>query len=97
MSEPSGIFTDNAARYRFEWSERGETAFAAYRSEAGGLAITHVEAPVALRGTGAAGRLMKALIAHARAKGLKLIARCPYAAVWLKRHREAGDVLSAPA
>ena len=83
--------TDNAGRHRFELAEAGAVAFADYRREGDRLVIPHVEAPDALRGTGAAGRLMEGVVEHARAEGRKIVPICTYAAAWLKRHPEHGD------
>ena len=47
---------DNAAAHRFELSEQGQTAFADYVVQGDVLTLPHVEAPVGLRGTGAAAR-----------------------------------------
>jgi len=55
--------------------------------------IPHVEAPVELQGTGAAGRLMTGVAAHARAEGFKIVPSCPYADVWFKRNPGQADVL----
>ena len=77
---------DNQARARFELTEGGHTAFADYRREAGTLYIDHVEAPDALRGTGAAGRLMQGVADAARAAGETITPVCSYAATWLKRN-----------
>jgi predicted GNAT family acetyltransferase len=79
---------DNAERGRFERDERGLTVFANYRRQGTTIAITHVEAPPALRGTGAASRLMEAIVAQARAEDAKLLPLCGYAAAWLRRHKE---------
>jgi len=77
---------DNVAAGRFEMIESGEVVFADYRRADGRLIIDHVEAPVALRGSGAAGRFMAALAERARADGVKLVPLCSYAAHWLARH-----------
>jgi predicted GNAT family acetyltransferase len=74
--------------------EAGETAFADYIRQPGRLVIPHVEAPLALRGTGAAGRLMEGLVAHARAKGVTIVPICSYAAAWLDRHPEHRDIVA---
>jgi predicted GNAT family acetyltransferase len=76
---------DNQAAGRFEIDEAGQTVWADYRREAGGLIIDHVEAPAALRGTGAASRLMQAIVDLARAEGVKITPLCGYAAHWLRR------------
>jgi predicted GNAT family acetyltransferase len=84
---------DNALAHRFELDEAGETAFANYRRAQGRLIVDHVEAPEALRGSGAAGRLMEGVVAEARREGLRITPLCGYAAAWLKRHPEHGDLL----
>ncbi len=77
---------DNAARGRLEMAVEGQVVFADYRRQGDRLVIDHVEAPVPLRGTGAAGRFMSALTHYARAEGVKLVPICGYAAAWLVRH-----------
>lgn len=83
---------DNEDRHRFEATENDLVIFANYRAHDGRYILTHVEADPALRGTGAAPRLMQAIVDYARAHDLKLIPRCSYAVAWFRRHPEAGDV-----
>lgn len=78
---------------RYEMDEQGQTSWADYRLSGERLYLDHVESPAALRGTGAAGRLMAALSADARAKGLKITPICGYAAAWLRRSKEFGDLV----
>ena len=85
--------SDNAERRRFERRENGLLTFADYRLADGVLHIPHVETDPALRGAGAAGRLMAGIAAHARAHGLKIAPHCPYAAAWFRRHPEERDLL----
>lgn len=85
--------TDNPEHSRFELTEAGETAFANYRLNDSVLTIPYVESPPALRGTGAAGRLMEGVVAHARARKMKIIPICGYAVSWFRRHPEHRDVL----
>jgi len=84
---------DNRADSRFELTEQGQVAFADYSRRGDSLIIPHVEAPIGLRGTGAAGRLMDGVVAHARAEGVKIVPLCAYAAAWLRRHAEHADLL----
>jgi len=79
---------------RYEMDEDGMTSFADYRRAGDRILIDHVETPVPLRGTGAAGRLMAALAADAQAKNLRLSPLCAYAAAWLHRHKEYRDLLA---
>lgn len=77
---------------RFEMDEQSLTSFADYRREGSRLYIDYVFSPPGLRGSGAAGRLMTALSADARAKGLKITPICGYAAAWLRRSAEFRDL-----
>lgn len=77
---------DNSAAHRFELEEGGLTAIADYHLQDGSLYIDYVESPPALRGTGAAGRLMDGVMTIARERGLKVVPVCGYAAAWIKRH-----------
>ena len=78
---------------RYEWDEQGLTSYADYRREGERLYVDYVFAPPALRGTGASGRLMAALAADAREKGLRITPICGYAAAWLRRSREFGNLV----
>ena len=85
---------DDAAARRLEMDEGGEVVFADYRRDGRRLIIDHVEAPAALRGTGAAGRFMEALAQYATSEGYRIVPMCGYAAAWLNRspaHRHLVD------
>ena len=86
-------FTDNIAARRFELMENGKLAFATYRRANDVLEIPHVEADPALRGTGAAGRLMERVLQVARNEQLKVRPICGYAAAYMERHPETLDLL----
>lgn len=85
---------DNPARSRYELEVDGETVFGDYRRQGDVLAITHVEAPHALRGTGAAGRFMQGLMDTARAEGFKVRPVCGYAVAWIQRHPDYRDLVA---
>ena len=84
---------DNQDEQRFELTENGFLAWAEYRLRDDKYIVHHVEAEPPLRGTGAADRLMNAIVAHARANTLIIEPRCSYARAWFQRHPDAGDVL----
>lgn len=88
-----GALRNNTADSRYEMDEQGMTSWADYRLVGERLYIDHVEAPPALRGTGASGRLMAALAADARDRGLKITPICGYAAAWLRRSHEFRGLL----
>jgi uncharacterized protein len=79
---------DNSAERRFEMDVDGQTVFAIYERRDSELVIRHVEAPPALRGTGVAGQLMRAITELARAEHRVIVPLCGYARAWLRRHPE---------
>jgi len=85
---------DNDAAQRFELAEPGGVSFATYARSGDVVAILHVETPAALRGRGAAARLMAGIAARARAEGIRIRPVCSYAVAWFARHRDEGDVLA---
>ncbi len=84
---------DNTADSRYEMDVDGETTFARYRKEDGVLTILWVEAPPALRGSGAAGRLMKLVAQEARDQKWRVVPVCGYAAAWLRRSPEFRELV----
>jgi predicted GNAT family acetyltransferase len=89
----SGLI-DSPAAGRLEYLIDGQTVFALYRRQPGRLILDHVEAPPALRGTGAAGRFMTALAEKARTDGDKVVPLCGYAAAWFRRNPLHQDLLA---
>jgi len=85
---------DNAERSRFELNVEGQTVFANYRRSEAVLTILWVEAPPALRGTGAAGQLMTLVAGHARSEGVKVVPVCGYAAAWLRASKTYRDLVA---
>jgi predicted GNAT family acetyltransferase len=84
--------SDNRETQRFELPVGDQVVFAEYRRRPGQIAILHVEAPVNLRGSGAAGRLMQGMLDLVRVEGLKVAPLCSYARAWMQRHPEYEDL-----
>lgn len=89
-----GELRDNTAAGQYELDVEGQTVFARYRRNADVLTILWVEAPPALRGTGAAGKLMSLLGAEAKAKGWRVVPVCGYAAAWLRGSKQYRDLVA---
>lgn len=85
---------DDAERQRFELDVDGQVVFADYERRPGLLVIRYVYAPPALRGTGAAGRLMGLVAAQARAEERRILALCGYARGWLAMSRAHRELLA---
>lgn len=86
--------TENTTQHRYEQAFGAEIVFVNFRREGDVVHLLHVEAPPALRGTGAAGQFMTALMAHLRDAGLKATPVCSYAVSWLRRHPEYQDLVA---
>ena len=52
----------------------------------------HTFVPPEFRGKGVASRLVKELVADARANGFKIAPDCRYVASWFDRHKDAADL-----
>ncbi|MDB5478427.1 MAG: N-acetyltransferase [Alphaproteobacteria bacterium] len=86
-------FLDNSDKNRFEYHVEEEIVFADYRKKGDHFFITHVEAPQKLRGSGAAGKLMRQIMDKARQDHLKITPLCGYAVAWISRHKEYDDIV----
>ena len=79
-------FRHNPELSRYELEVDGLLAFADYQRSGHRLVIHHVESDPALRGQGAAARLMEQVASTARSEGMRITPLCSYAAAWLKRN-----------
>lgn len=84
---------DNEQNSRFEITTDRLVTFADYRLEKNILTIKYVEAPIELRGTGSAGKLMEEIAKKADAENLKIIPICGYAVAWLRKHKNYHHLL----
>jgi predicted GNAT family acetyltransferase len=55
--------------------------------------VDHTYVDPSLRGQGIASTLMSNVVEFARQKGYKVVATCPYAVVWFKRHKDHNDII----
>lgn len=85
-SIPGPAIVHDAAAKRFWTRVDGHEAYATYTLHYGGLDIRHTRVPPAIGGRNIAAALVKAAYDYARAQGVKPLATCSYAAVWLRRH-----------
>lgn len=80
-------------RSRFATVLEGAEATLEYRMEGECMVIEHTNVPEAVGGRGIAGALTRAAFDHARAQGWHVRPACSYAAGWVDRHPEYGDLL----
>lgn len=83
---------DNTKQRRFELDAEGHLAVSYYRLADGVITFMHTEVPKALEGRGIGSRLVRGELEVARARGLKVIAKCPFVAAYIARHPEYADL-----
>jgi uncharacterized protein len=90
---PSDV-RDNTALSRFELDAGGVMVFMNYRLVDGVITLDHTETPSQARGRGLASQLTAAVLEIARARGLKVVPRCPFVQAYLAKHPESRDLLT---
>ena len=93
MADPVPI-RHNETAHRFEAAVDGHLSVCEYEDVDGKRFFTHTLVPPEPRGRGIAEQLVRAGLADARAKGLKVIPACSYVEVFIKRHKEYADLLA---
>ena len=89
----SGAIRDNTADHRFELDLDGGMAMMYYRLEPGVITLLHTEVPPALGGHGIGSGLVRGVLDIVRARGLKVVAKCPFVAAYMGRHPEYNDLI----
>lgn len=85
---------DNQERNRFEIDlGGGQLALADYRLSPGTITFTHTEVPAEHEGQGHGTALIRAGLAAARERGLKVAPACPFFAAYFRKHPEEQDLL----
>ncbi|MEX0783483.1 MAG: GNAT family N-acetyltransferase [Dehalococcoidia bacterium] len=86
---------DNEDEGQYEIEYDGRLALLAYFRTGDRVVLVHTEVPEALEGHGIAGRLAQHALEDARAKGLRVVPRCPYVQSYLEKHPEYADLVDA--
>jgi predicted GNAT family acetyltransferase len=84
---------DNPALNRFELDLDGPIAVAYYQLSPGVITFTHTEVPAELSGRGIGSELVRGALAAARARGLKVVPKCPFVAAYMAKHPQFNDLL----
>ena len=80
------------ARHRFTTEREGHVGLLDYSLADRVMTITHTEVPPAIGGRGIAAELMRAALAAATAAGWSVVPACSYAAAYMRRHPDSGEV-----
>ena|SRR5215204_2039089 len=80
--------TQNEDEQRFETWVDGYLSKLDYIQDGKNFVITHVGVSPELRGQGIAGKIVEVSLEYAKAKSLRVIPMCSYAAAYIRRHPE---------
>jgi predicted GNAT family acetyltransferase len=84
---------DHRDEERFVLEQDGHAAELVYHVNGTRFVLIHTEVPEKLGGHGIGGRLVQAALDRARAEGLTVVPKCPFARSWLEQHPDvAGGV-----
>jgi predicted GNAT family acetyltransferase len=97
VSEPRDrlVVTDNPEQNRFEgWLDERLVAISEYElPRPGVIMFLHTEVEPEFEGQGLGSVLASTVLDQVRARGLRVVARCPFIAAYIRRHREYADLL----
>ncbi len=107
MSEPQQMHVERSplhvrdvpgrSRYEARLGDDEEIAgLLDYALGKGWIALVHTEVRDGFEGQGVGSRLVRAVLADLRERGLPVIPKCPFVVGWLQRHPEQHDVLYRP-
>src|SRR5579883_480506 len=94
MAAPaSAEVIDRPEASRLEIVRDGHTSYAQYELTPGTLTFTHTLVPAELRGQGLGSTLIRAGLALARTRGLKVVPVCPFFQAYFRAHPGEQDLL----
>jgi predicted GNAT family acetyltransferase len=76
------------------WVGATRAGFIQYRSEPGTILLVHTEVDPTFEGRGLGARFVASTLDDLRARGLTLVALCPFVRAYLRHHREYADLLA---
>lgn len=79
---------NNEASHRFELKVEGHLAAAYYTLSPGVITFTHTEVPQQLSGKGIGSQLARGALEQVRAKGWRVVPKCPFIAAFIQKNPE---------
>ncbi len=86
---------DNPGRHRYEAVLDGRVVgISQYTLVDDVITFLHTEVDQTVEGKGLGSRLAAGALDDVRRRGLRVVARCPFIAAYIKRHRDYADLLA---
>ena len=86
---------DNPERHRYEAVLDGRVVgISQYTLTDDVITFLHTEVDQTVEGKGLGSRLAAGALDDVRRRGLRVVARCPFIAAYIKRHRDYADLLA---
>lgn len=92
--QPELVVRDNRDESRYEVELDDGLGMIVYTLSGSTIVFTHTEVPEALEGRGIAGALARFALDDARARGLRVVPRCPFVAGYIRRHPKYADLVA---
>jgi predicted GNAT family acetyltransferase len=90
------VVRDNPEELRYELLREGEVVGdIRYRTEPGVVVLVHTEVAPWAEGHGLGNRLVARALGDIRARGLHVVALCPFVAAYIRRHPEQRDLVAS--
>ena len=87
--------SNNEEAQQFEARVDGSRALLTYRQFPGRIILNHTEVPQPLEGKGLAAKLARTALDFARANHLRVVPLCRYVSMFIRKHAEYHDLVSA--
>ena len=88
---------DNTAEHQYELHVDGAlAALVVYEVQGSTITLIHTEVKPEFEGQGVGGRIAKAVLDDARARGWRVVPRCPFIAAYIERHPGYTDLTTGP-
>lgn len=87
------VANDPAGGRFIAYVDGAEAGSARYELADETITFTHTEVDDAYEGQGVAGTLAQHALDDSRAKGLRVVPRCPFIAGWIERHPDYADLV----
>ncbi|MGV2981176.1 GNAT family N-acetyltransferase [Camelimonas sp. ID_303_24] len=84
---------DNTSASRFEMQTEWGLAILDYHDTLDAISLDHTEVPEGAAGKGVGARFVLGVLDNIRARGRKIIPRCPFVQRMLKQHPQYADLI----